>query len=231
MERNLNVARLGMVDYAAALALQESLVRYRQADAIADTLVILEHPHVFTLGRGAHEHFILERRPGVPVHRVSRGGEVTYHGPGQLVGYPIIKLEGAERDVGKYLRRLEQVLIIALADAGMAAGRREGLTGVWVGARKIASIGVGIRRWVTFHGFALNVSPDLDYFDAMVPCGIEGCEMTSVAAFAKIEVPVSDFAARIEAAFIEVFGYTQAIAADTNALWRLVDRTSTNCEA
>jgi len=233
MERSLIVARMGTVDYAAATALQDALVRARQSDAIGDILLILEHPHVFTLGRGAQESFLLEPIPGVPIHRVSRGGEVTYHGPGQLVGYPIIKLEGAARDIGKYLRALERVLINALGAAGLAAEQRDGFTGVWVGTRKIASIGVGIRRWVTFHGFALNVAPDLAYFNAMVPCGIAGCEMTSMAALGNTDTnaTVGSFAPLVESAFVEAFGYGRAVAADADSIRRLVDDPALNCEA
>jgi lipoate-protein ligase B len=177
----LNIAKLGTIEYDEALALQEALVTARRYDQMDDSLLMLEHPHVFTLGRGADERYLTNPPIGVPIHRVSRGGEVTYHGPGQLVGYPILKLEGSKRDVHGYLRMLEQVIIDALDVIGIKAGRREKLTGVWVGQRKIASIGVGIRRWVTFHGFAVNVDPAMDNFKRIVPCGIEGCEMTSVA--------------------------------------------------
>src|SRR5271170_5255863 len=142
-ERNiLSVARLGTVEYRAALDLQDALVEARQQERIGDLLLLLEHPSVYTLGRGASERFIVAPHPDVPSYRVSRGGQVTYHGPGQLVGYPILKLEGAGRDVHKYLRALEQVLINALAQCEIAAGRRDGLTGVWIDARKIASLGV-----------------------------------------------------------------------------------------
>lgn len=190
------------------MRLQDAMVAARIADAADDALALLEHPHVFTLGRGADERYILN--PGdVPVHRVSRGGQVTYHGPGQLIGYPIVKLEGTERDVLRYLRRLEETIIIALAQFGIDAYRRERLTGVWTGnpAMKIASIGVGFRRWVSLHGFAVNVAPDLKYFDAIVPCGIEGCRMTSIAALGRPDVSVESFAGAIERAFASVFGY------------------------
>ena len=178
--RALSVAELGVVDYDDAIAVQTAVLAARIEGSVGDTILMMEHPHVFTLGRGADERFIVGNRDGVPVRRVSRGGQVTYHGPGQLIGYPILKLEGRERDVTKYLRSLEAAMIDAIAKFGIEASRRDGMTGVWVGARKIASIGVGIRRWTTWHGFALNVSTDLSYFDSIVPCGIEGCRMTSV---------------------------------------------------
>lgn len=134
-QRKLSVARLGLVEYEAALRLQEAAVRARQAGAIGDTLLILEHPHVFTLGRGADAGFLRRQPDGIAIHRVSRGGQITYHGPGQLIGYPILKLEGEACDIGRYLRNLEAVMIDALARIGIAAGRREGMTGVWVGEK------------------------------------------------------------------------------------------------
>lgn len=203
----LNVARLGTMEYRAALDLQDALVEARQRGRIGDLLLLLEHPRVYTLGRGANERFIVTPPRDVPIYRVSRGGQVTYHGPGQLVGYPILKLEGNGRDVHAYLRALEQVLIDALARCEIVAGRREGLTGVWAGGRKIASIGVGIRRWTTLHGFAANVATDLGCFDAIVPCGIEGCVMTSIAAEGRPEISVAAFAGLLQERFAAVFDY------------------------
>ena len=197
----LTVADLGVVDYDAALALQADLLAARGRGESADMLLMLEHPHIFTLGRGADERFIVANPAGVPVRRVSRGGQVTYHGPGQLIGYPILKLEGCDRDVTKYLRSLEAAMIDALAKFGIDATRRDAMTGVWVGTRKIASIGVGLRRWITWHGFALNVSTDLGYFDSIVPCGIDGCRMTSVCEETKRAVSVREFAAVMRESF------------------------------
>jgi lipoyl(octanoyl) transferase len=243
------IARLGTVDYESALALQDALVAARRDDLIGDTLLLLEHPHVFTLGRGADARYLLEARPGVPVFRVSRGGQVTYHGPGQLVGYPILKLEGRDRDIHVYLRRLEQTMIDALAKLGIVAARRAGLTGVWVSERKIGSIGVGLRRWITLHGFALNVCTDIEYFGAIVPCGIAGVEMTSVKLELDREIrrrvgdreiaAQPDFSQEIEAAaaaaveqsFATVFGYERISNADAAALWARVDPVATACEA
>ncbi len=216
--KTLRVARLGTIGYAGALALQEAIVGARQLDQIGDTLLLLEHPHVYTLGRGADERYLIARRDDVPVCRVSRGGQVTYHGPGQLVGYPILKLEGAARDVHRYLRALEDVMIDCLAQIGIVATRRPGLTGVWADTRKIGSIGVGIRRWVTLHGFALNVCPDLTFFDAIVPCGIPGCVMTSIAALGHREVSLAGFAEVTEQVFAQVFGYALVERASPTAL-------------
>lgn len=209
-KRTLDIADLGVVEYEEGLGLQNALVAERQADKRDDILLLMEHPHVFTLGRGADERYLAAARSsGIPVHRVSRGGEVTYHGPGQLVGYPILKLTGRDRDVHAYLRNLEQAMIGALAAYGIEAQRRDGLTGVWVGGRKIASIGVGIKRWVTCHGFALNVQTELGYFDRIVPCGIDGCRMTSTSELGCPDVSVAEFAQTMRASFAEVFGYGQ----------------------
>lgn len=180
--RTLRVDRPGLVPYERATAWQEMLVERRRIEG-PDVLLLLEHPPVYTLGRGADVRFLGESADGpIPVVRAGRGGQVTYHGPGQLVGYPILDLRGHRQDVHWYVRQLEQVLIDALAILGIASGRVSGLTGVWIdGRRKIASIGIGIRRWVAWHGFALNVGHDLAPFDAITPCGIAGVAMTSVA--------------------------------------------------
>jgi lipoyl(octanoyl) transferase len=178
---------LGRVPYAEALALQRSLVEDRRAGVIGDTLLLLEHPHVLTLGvrgDGGRGHIlasadVLAAR-GIEVHETGRGGDITYHGPGQLVGYPIIDLNPGRRDVHRYVRDLETVLIRTAADYGIQAGRVEGLTGVWVGDDKVAAIGVRIARWVTSHGFALNVSTNLDHFKLIVPCGIADRGVTSL---------------------------------------------------
>lgn len=203
---SLRVALAGRVEYERALAWQEALVARRLAGG-PDTLVLLEHPPVYTLGRGADpRHLGMAAVGSVPVVRVHRGGEVTYHGPGQLVGYPILDLRWLRCDVRWYLRTLETTLIGTLADLGISARRREGLTGVWVGERKIASIGVALRRWVSWHGFALNVGPDVSGFDAITPCGITGVRMTSTASEggpAEIDAAVAVVVAR----FVSTFGY------------------------
>src|SRR5215475_9580798 len=164
MTVELRIARCGRVPYDVALAWQEALVARRLAGG-SDALLVLEHPPVYTLGRGADARFLGAAADGaIPILRVGRGGQVTYHGPGQLVGYPILGLRDLRPDIRWYVRSLEQVLIDTLADLGIEARRRDGLTGVFVGSRKIGSIGVAVRRWVTWHGFALNVARDLDGF-------------------------------------------------------------------
>lgn len=229
--RILNVVNLGIVEYQAALALQAAMVAARQVNEIGDTLLLLVHPHVFTLGRGADERFLLSQRSSdVPVYRVSRGGEVTYHGPGQLIGYPILKLEGGDRDVHRYLRSIEEAMIRALADHEIEATRRDGLTGIWVGTRKIGSIGVGIKRWTTCHGFALNVCPDLSYFSGIIPCGIDGCEMTSIDMLTNREIGVDEFATTMRSRLAEVLGYRESVTVDPATLWKLVASDSTELE-
>jgi lipoyl(octanoyl) transferase len=227
----LHVTHLGTVEYAAALRLQEAMLAARIEDRIEDSLLLLDHPHVFTLGRAAPEPNLSLKFSDVPVFRVSRGGQATYHGPGQLVGYPILKLVGSARDVHGYLRKLEQVLIDALEGLGLRAGRRSGLTGVWVGDEKIGSIGVGIRRWVTYHGWAINLSCDLSYFAGIVPCGIAGCRMTSVAALGYPEVSTEWFAPMVERCFAETFGYRAIVSRSRQQLLQRLDCAESACKA
>jgi lipoyl(octanoyl) transferase len=168
---------LGRMRYAEAFALQQGFVERRKRGEIPDQLLIVEHPHVITMGRNGHDENLLCARElldraGIEFQRTDRGGDVTYHGPGQIVGYPIFDLREWKRDVVAYVRGLEQVLIDALAEFGIAAGREAGATGVWTAEGKIAAIGVHISRWVTSHGFALNVETDLSYFRYIVPCGL-----------------------------------------------------------
>lgn len=171
---------LGRVPYPVALDLQERLVAARKSGEALDQLLLLEHPHVITLGRSANRANIIAQRSGVDVFETGRGGDVTYHGPGQLVGYPIINLAPDRCDIRRYVRDLEEVLIRVAADYGIRAERIPGLTGVWVGSEKLAAIGVRISRWVTMHGFAFNVSTDLRFFDLIVPCGITDRGVTSL---------------------------------------------------
>jgi lipoyl(octanoyl) transferase len=168
---------LGRLEYGQAFELQCALVEKRQRGLIPDQLLIVEHPHVITLGRSGRIENLLAsedvlRRAGISFHHTDRGGDITYHGPGQVVGYPILDLREWKRDVTAYVRAIEQVLIDTLADFGIRGGRIPGLTGVWVEQRKVAAIGVHIGRWVTSHGFALNLATDLSYFGYIVPCGL-----------------------------------------------------------
>lgn len=201
--RTLNVRRLGRMDYDEALDLQQRLVEERRSGAIGDTLLLVEHPPVITLGarnRIAASHIVASddqlRARGVSVRETGRGGDVTYHGPGQLVGYPILDLRPDRCDVHAYVRDLEQALIVALATLGINGVRVEGLSGVWVGEsareEKVAAIGIRISRWITSHGFALNVSTNLDHFNLIVPCGIVGRGVTSIERLLERGVPMVD---------------------------------------
>jgi lipoyl(octanoyl) transferase len=206
--RDLQVANLGLAPYAETLARQRELAAARIEGTIGDQLILCEHPPVVTLGRSAKaEHITVPLPAGVDLFEVERGGDVTFHGPGQLVGYPIIDLTQHKRDLHWYLREIEATLIDALATFEIAAKRRAGLTGVWTESdRKIASIGVHARQWVTWHGFALNVTTNLSYFDLMVPCGIPGVDMTSIARERpELRVDVSTAATAVIAAFAQHF--------------------------
>ena len=208
----LDVRRLGVVSYGEALALQRSLVEDRQANRIIDTLLLLQHPPVITLGArgdGGRSHVLappetLSSR-GIEIHETGRGGDVTFHGPRQLVGYPIISLRPDRCDVHRYVRDLEEVLIRVAADFGVTASRVPGLTGIWVENDKLAAIGVRISRWITSHGFALNVNPDLDFFSLIVPCGIQGRGVTSLARLGRT-VEVAQVEDRVVERFCDVFG-------------------------
>ena len=209
----MDVRRLGLVDYQAALDLQADLVARRKQGLISDQLLLLEHPHVITLGARTHTSraHVLETPEalalkGVGVFETGRGGDVTYHGPGQLVGYPILDLKPDRQDLHRYLRDLEEVLIRAVADFGIGASRIPGLTGIWVGDRKLAAIGVRISRWVTSHGFALNVSTDLSRFELIVPCGIADKGVTSMTRLVGRPVPMDEVADAVVQRFEGVFG-------------------------
>ena len=205
----LRVWRAGLVPYRQALAWQEQLVSDRPAWS-HDLLLLLEHPPVITLGRGANranirftDQELAER--GIDLVETSRGGDVTYHDPGQLVGYPLVDLTRSGRDLHLFLRRLEDVLIRTVADFGLNAGRSAGRTGVWIGDKKIASIGVAVRQWVTWHGFALNVAALHEGFAAIVPCGLHGIEMTSLQGELGREVPVQKVITQLVQHFSAVF--------------------------
>ncbi|MBX3273215.1 MAG: lipoyl(octanoyl) transferase LipB [Sandaracinaceae bacterium] len=213
MPRRIRVHRLGLVPYAEAHELQERLQRARTRGAVPDTLLLLEHPKVITLGRGAKRENLLyapERLAalGFEVHEIGRGGDVTYHGPGQLVGYPILDLAPDRKDVRRYVRDLEETMIQLAAAYGLRAGRIEGLNGTWIEDRKIGAVGVRISRWVTMHGFALNVTTDLDQFRVIVPCGIQGKGVTSLTRELDRAVPMDEAIDRLEAVFAEVFDAT-----------------------
>jgi lipoyl(octanoyl) transferase len=208
----LEIRHLGRIPYADALALQRTLVEERRNGRCGDVLLLLEHPHTITLGvkvDASRSHILaspeLLAARGIGVHETGRGGDVTYHGPGQIVGYPIIDLRPDRCDVHRYVRDLEEVLIRVAGDVGFEARRVKGMTGVWVDDQKVAAIGVRISRWITSHGFALNVATDLSFFNLIVPCGIDGRGVTSLRQLG-CEEDSEAVASRIATRFCEVFG-------------------------
>lgn len=217
-EKECRVVDLGSIPYGEALRVQQQLVAARKFGGAPDVLLLCEHPHVITLGRnGKIENLCASegelRKMGVEFHHANRGGDITYHGPGQLVAYPIINLGEIRRDVVWYVRQLEEAMIAATAIFGVASFRVPGCTGVWTAQEnsrkqkeKLAAIGVHISRWVTSHGLAYNVSTDLRYFDMIVPCGIAGCRSTSLEKLLGRPVPRDEFAPRLIAAFGQAFG-------------------------
>ncbi|MET0214430.1 MAG: lipoyl(octanoyl) transferase LipB [Vicinamibacterales bacterium] len=222
--RELEVRRLGIVPYADALALQRALVEERRANRLPDLLILLQHPPVITVGvrgDGGRSHIVADTDRlaalGVAVSETGRGGDVTYHGPGQIVGYPILDLRPDRCDVHRYVRDVEEVMIRTCVDYGVPAGRIAGLTGAWVGPDKIGAIGVRISRWITSHGFAFNVSIDLGYFDLIVPCGIADRGVTSLQRVLGRSVNVANVEESLICHFAAVFGRTVTHLAEKSA--------------
>ena len=220
----LEVRRLGIVPYAEALALQRALVEERRANRVPDLLIVLQHPPVITVGvrgDGGRSHIVADTDRlaalGVAVSETGRGGDVTYHGPGQIVGYPILDLRPDRCDVHRYVRDVEEVMIRTCVDYGVPAGRIAGLTGAWVGPDKIGAIGVRISRWITSHGFAFNVSTDLGYFDLIVPCGIADRGVTSLQRVLGRSVNVANVEESLISHFAAVFGRTVTHLAEKSA--------------
>jgi lipoyl(octanoyl) transferase len=221
--------RLGVVPYEEARATQKRLEAARQAGEIPDVLLLLEHPPVYTKGRRSTPDELpmgedWYRMQGIEIAETDRGGRVTYHGPGQIVAYPIVSLKPYGDDVHRYVRNLERVMIASLADHGVEAGLREGLTGVWVGERKIGSIGVHVNRGVTTHGLAVNVNNDLQPFEWVVPCGIEACQVTSLSRERGAEQDFDAFVATVADRFGEVYERRVEWADDLEALEAAVVR-------
>jgi len=212
-QRTLAVRYPGRIGYRAALELQSALVERRRSGEVPDTLLLLEHPHVITLGSGAQDEHVLLSRQELAARRIGifetgRGGDATYHGPGQLVGYPVLDLKPDLRDLHAYLRKLEGVLIEALAAFGLPGEREEGATGVWVRGEKVGAIGIRVSSgWITSHGFALNANTDLSYFGAIVPCGLHGRRVTSLSRLLNRRVTPAAAAPAIVAAMANRFGY------------------------
>jgi lipoate-protein ligase B len=197
---------LGVLPYREALEVQRERVRRRIAGGVPDALLFVEHPHVVTLGRVARKEHLLASRPEVEVVETDRGGDVTYHGPGQVVGYPVVDLGGLRKDVKWYLERLEDVLIRTCARYGVAASRAGGMTGAWTAGGKIGAIGVRVEKWVTCHGFALNANTDLSYFDLIIPCGLRDKPVTSLAKETGRPVDLAELRRALAEDFGAVFG-------------------------
>jgi lipoyl(octanoyl) transferase len=214
MKRTLTYCDLGLIDYKEAWDLQKEILDLRYKKKITDILFLLEHPHTYTLGKTADkknligtEEFLSSNK--ISVYDIDRGGDITYHGPGQIVGYPIIDLNEWEKDTHKFLRALEEVLIRTCARFGIKAGRNPGYTGVWIAGRKIAAIGIKISRWITMHGFAFNVNTNLDLFKGIIPCGISDKEVTSLQKELNHEPDLLSVKSIILENFFEIFGYTK----------------------
>jgi lipoate-protein ligase B len=210
--RNLNYTDLGLIEYSEAWELQKKIHQKRVEKRIDDVLLLLEHPHTYTLGKTAHkEHLIGSdeylKEKNISVFEIDRGGDITYHGPGQIVGYPVISLTEWKEDSHKYLRTLEQVIIDVLEEFEIDAGRNEKYTGVWIEDRKITAIGIKISRWVTMHGFAFNIKPDLSLFDGIVPCGIKDKNVTSLLEEIKKEISIQSVKKMLLEKFVSVFEY------------------------
>ena len=224
------IVELGLIGYSDAEALQKRLVAARKANAIEDVLLLCEHPHVITLGRnGKREHLLASehvlKQKGIELHATDRGGDITYHGPGQIIGYPILNLGAIRRDVVWYVRTLEEAMIRATAEFGVSAERLEGKTGIWVRTatteEKLAAIGVHISRWVTSHGFAFNVSTDLRFFDLIVPCGIADRKATSLEKILGRSVERKEVTPQLVKHFGEVFGLEMTQASRQELLEKL----------
>ncbi len=218
----LTVMDIGRTAYEPALELQQRLVQeVRQSDQELAYLILVEHdPPVITAGRGRGlENILASRRQladmGIEIHETTRGGDVTYHGPGQIVGYPIIHIDRHGRDVHKYLRDIEEMLIRAVGRFGISACRRDGLTGIWVGSAKLAAIGVAVSRWVSYHGFALNVTTDLSRFAMIVPCGLRGESVTSMEVLLERSICANDVRTAIVECMLDVFGFESSREAET----------------
>jgi len=210
--KKFNYCDLGLIDYQFAWDLQKEIFDKRIDDKTDDTFFLLEHPHTYTLGKVAHiENLLMNdsqlKELGISVYEIDRGGDITYHGPGQIVGYPIINLKNWKEDTYEYLRSLEQVIINVCKEYGLETGRKANYTGVWIGERKIAAIGVKISRWVTMHGFAFNINTDLNFFNGIIPCGIKEKEVTSLSKELGKEISIQEVKEKLVNQFKIIFGY------------------------
>lgn len=211
--KKLNYLDLGIVDYNEAWNLQKEIFQLRYEEKIPDTFILLEHPHTYTLGKVADksnligdEEYLKER--GIKVYKIDRGGDITYHGPGQIVGYPIINLNDWHNDTHKYLRALEEIIMLTCEEYGLKSIRDSKYTGVWIEKRKIAAIGIKVSRWITMHGFAFNVNTDLSLYDGIIPCGIKEREVTTLAKETGSPISLSEVKQKLLKNFYEFFNYS-----------------------
>lgn len=212
MSKKLTYCNLDTIDYKEAWDLQKTIFELRYKQKINDVLLLLEHPHTYTLGKTADEKNLIGNeeylnKNKISVYDIDRGGDITYHGPGQIVGYPIIDLNNWGKDTGKYLRALEEIIIRTCADYGLTVTRVPKYTGVWIEDRKIAAIGIKVTRWITMHGFALNVNTDLSLYNGIIPCGITNKEVTSLKKELNTEVDIQEVKSIILNHTAEIFGY------------------------
>lgn len=212
--RKLDYSDLGLVDYKIAWDLQKEIFNLRLNDELNDTLFLLEHPHTYTLGKVADKENLISNEDqlkelGINVYEIDRGGDITYHGPGQIVGYPIIKLTDWKQDTHEYLRGLEKVIMKTCSEYGISTERNSKYTGVWIGSKKIAAIGIKVSRWITMHGFAFNINTELNYFGGIIPCGIRDKEVTSLQKELGREINLSEVKEKLVDNFKNVFGYDQ----------------------
>jgi lipoyl(octanoyl) transferase len=224
ISRNFDYCDLGFIDYKEAWDLQKEIFTKRVHNETGDTFFLLEHPHTYTLGKVAEKENLISndeqlKELGIKVYEIDRGGDITYHGPGQIVGYPIIKLSDWKEDTHEYLRGLEEVIMNVSSDYGLKTERNSKYTGVWIDNRKIAAIGIKVSRWVTMHGFAFNINTDLNYFGGIIPCGIRDKDVTSLQRELGNEVNIDEVKIKLVKEFEKFFGYTSFLVKDkTNYL-------------
>ena len=226
MNKKLIYCDLGTIEYKDAWSLQKSILDLRYKKSIDDVILLLEHPHTYTLGKTAHRNNLIGNSDyleenGISVYDIDRGGDITYHGPGQIVGYPILDLNNWELDTHKYLRALEEILIRTCRDYGLTANRNPEFTGVWIEDRKIAAIGIKVSRWITMHGFAFNVNTDLNLFNGIIPCGIHDKEVTSLTREIKKDVDLDDVKSTMLKHIIEIFNYDNVEKLDVDKIFEL----------
>ncbi|MBN1302374.1 MAG: lipoyl(octanoyl) transferase LipB [Melioribacteraceae bacterium] len=219
ISRLLQHIDLGIIGYKEAWDIQKELLKKRTLNEIPDTLLLLQHPHTYTLGKVADRKNLVGsdkylKDNNIAVYDIDRGGDITYHGPGQVVGYPIIDLKEWKQDTHLYLRSLEEVILQVCKGYGLKAGRNEGLTGVWIEDRKICAIGIKVSRWVTMHGFAFNVNTDLSFFQGIIPCGITDKEVTSLQKETGMSIDLNQINEKIINKFVSIFGYDETVASE-----------------